>query len=119
MDRSESVQNLSDEALITLAARAKARADEAKQEADDYKDEIRRRFEGTKTAIKTDSGIEVTLTYPRKFDPKLAMELLTDQELAKIMVTKPDGTLAKKVLAPDDYREVTYPDTTRVGFKVL
>ena len=64
-------------------------------------------------------GIEVKLTYPRKFNEKLARELLTEQELTKITVEKLDGSLAKKVLAPDDYREVTLPDTTRVGFKVL
>jgi len=124
MDRSESIQNLTDETLIRLAAEAAARQELAKQDADTYKDEIRRRFEGKHTKLSVPQGgnapgIEVKLTYPRKFNEKLARELLTEQELAKITVEKLDGSLAKKVLAPDDYREVTLPDTTRVGFKVL
>lgn len=124
MDRSENVQNLTDEALIRMAAEAVVRQENAKKEADTYKDEIRRRFEGKHTKIslpqgETAPGIEVKLTYPRKFNEKLARELLTEKELAKITVEKLDASLAKKVLSPDDYREVTLPDTTRVGFKVL
>jgi flavin-dependent dehydrogenase len=130
MDRIESIQNLSDETLIRLAAEAAARQELAKQDADTYKDEIRRRFavkhtehtKHTKLSVPqggTAPGIEVKLTYPRKFNEKLARELLTEKELAKITVEKLDGALARKVLAPDDYREVTLPETTRVGFKVL
>jgi hypothetical protein len=118
------VQNLPEEVLLDLAHRADVEAALAKAKSDEFKAEIRRRYDGHKTILRkshdgNDPGFEVKLTYPRRFDPELAMELLTDRELAKIMVTKPDSKLAKQHLSPEDYREVTYADTTRVSFKTL
>lgn len=116
------IQNLDDDALLALALEAVIEAEVAKKKADDFKDEIRRRYDGTKTAIRPsqpNAGFEVQLTYPRRFSEDLARDLLNDQELAQITVEKLDGKKAKELFGKDQYDLMTKSDTPRVGFKVL
>lgn len=46
----------------------------------------------------------VRVNRTRRFDPALAKRNLSPEAYAKTLVTKPDSTLAKKVLSEDDYR---------------
>lgn len=50
-----------------------------------------------------DDDYRIIVTETRRFSPKLAKDLLTDEEYAKILVTKPDSALAKRKLSPEDY----------------
>lgn|SRR5690554_172694 len=121
MDETQ-IQNLSDDALLNLAHKKVVEAENAKQEADNLKDEIRRRFNGIKTAIKPsqpNAGFEVKLTYPRKFNEGLARDLLNADELAQITVEKLDGRKAKDLFGKIQYELMTKEDTPRVSFKIL
>jgi hypothetical protein len=112
------VADLNDDDLVKYAAHFANEVEQAKAKADEAKAEIRKRFNGHRL-LKSPCGIEVKLSYPRKFDPKLAEQMLMPAELARITVPTISGTLAKQVLSPEDYLVVTYADTPRVGFKVL
>lgn len=61
-------------------------------------------FGGLKVGDKQVQGaFRVSAQRNARFDPALAQELLTPEQLAKILVTVPDGKKAKETLSPEDY----------------
>lgn len=97
---------ISDEALDVVNRLAAVNADIAQltEQANDLKGRLRQllREPGTYTA---EGAKVVTLTPNRRFDPRLAFELLPDDLLRLCTVTKIDPAAAKKVLPPAIYEQ--------------
>lgn len=91
--------DMSTQALAEFANIRLAEAKLASDLAERAKEELRKRQPRTGTTIL--GNVAVIAARPRRFDADLAKQKLTSSQLAAISVTKPDATLAKKVLGKD------------------
>lgn len=67
-------------------------------------DEILSRYTFDEDTAFSAGDFIVRVNRTRRFDAGLAKKNLTPEQYAATLVTKPDSTLAKKVLSEDDYR---------------
>lgn len=98
--------DMTTEALAAFASRYLAQAKLATDLAEKAKEEIRRREPRNGVTILGDTA--VVASRPMRFDAALAAANLNRRQLEAISVTKPDATLAKKILGADTplYRSV-------------
>lgn len=54
-------------------------------------------------------GVNVQISVPRRFSPKLATAMLTEEQIAQIVTTEISATLARQVLPPAVYETLTVP----------
>lgn len=90
---------LDDMALAAFAARADADAKRLTELVEDAKKEMRRRTTAAGTRVFGD--VAVNAAPNNRFDAALAKANLTGRQYDAICVTKPDATLAKKILGED------------------
>ena len=101
------------EHLAEMALRADMEAKEAAEKAKDLKDQFKTALEAAGKLngdTKAVGNARTVIKQVRRFDPKLAADLLTEEEARKY--SKIDGALVKKNVTPDTYelmqREMGY-----------
>lgn len=107
--------SMTTEQLAAVANSLDKRAKALEAMAADAKRELRerhpagRRFEY--------GSVILEITRPKVFKEALARQLLTEEELAQISVSKVDGNLAKRKFGEDYYEAMTVPGTPRLTLK--
>lgn len=95
-----------DAQVATFAFNFAKEAENYKRLADDAKAELRKRLAITTRANPHAFGkLRVKVAETRRFDAGLAEEVLPPAKFKKILVAKPDSTLAKAVLTKAEYEQ--------------
>ncbi len=98
------LKKLSDEELSAYANSRRAEKALAEHYLDNAKKELKRRFRTPGPLIRGNVYLEVSSN--RRFDPKLARSVLSDEEYRAILVPKPDPARARDILTEARYGEV-------------
>ena len=67
----------------------------------------------------TEGDFLVSVQRNARFDPALATKVLSVEEYAQVLTTKPDATLAKDVLSPARFRQCQKESTPKVVISLL
>lgn len=100
------------------ARRIKALRDEIKADEEEVKELIAEHFSHLSEGKSEVVGEYVVEARPVvRFDVPTALKLLTEEEIKRISVTKPDSKLAKEFLSPEEYALVQkhFAPSIRVG----
>lgn len=98
------LKELSDEELSAYANSRRTEKALAEYYLENAKKELKRRFRTPGSLIRGNVYLEVSSN--RRFDPKLARSVLSDEEYRAILVPKPDPARARDILTEARYGEV-------------
>lgn len=104
IDRMELLEHLDDLPNTELAALIREQQkvlEEAKALVDRAKTVAKKRREGKGVGLELHGDVAMVFSSGKKFDPKMAVKSLDRHRLNQISISKPDATLAKKILGED------------------